>query len=140
MMNSNLAKIKSNLKDNTFFLFCSLFQNFFQLLLTRRLWKKVHLKMSLKIVHLNFGKCTMFYKYCRLQFFPCKIGDFIIAGFVCLKKRVCLPFPLRPIFSDFFNYALKTKQMSVNILHSVSDNSFLLLFSFQINLLFTKIN
>jgi hypothetical protein len=41
-------------------------------------------------------------KYCRLLFFPCKIGDFKIAGFVCLQKKVCLPSLLRPIFGDFF--------------------------------------
>jgi len=55
----------------------------------------------------------MLHKYCRLLFFPCKIGDFKIAGFVCL------PSLLRPIFGNFFNYTLNTNWMAVHVLQSV---------------------
>ena len=59
----------------------------------------------------------MLHKYCRLLFFVCKIGDFIIAGLVCLQKN-CLHLLTRDIFS---NSVSKTKYMAVHyIVYSIS--------------------
>ena len=41
------------------------------------------------------------HKHCRLLFFTCKIGDFKIAGLVCLQKRVCLLSPKMYFFVIF---------------------------------------
>ena len=64
-------------------------------------------------------------------FFACKIGDFKIAGLVCLQKKACFYILSYDIFfGDFFNYAFKTNHIDSGMSAS-THNIFFLWFVFS---------